>query len=119
MKVSKLGGALLDYWVARAEGIEPSRLILRDQPDAVGKMCVRDDLFKFNPSESWLLGGPVIGRQKIAIYWDVDEWVALWHSESSASGTLHARGPVMAGETALVAAMRCYVASKFGEEVPA
>ncbi|WP_080421233.1 phage protein NinX family protein [Burkholderia ubonensis] len=47
MKISELSGALLDYWVARAEGIEASHLVLHDRLDVAGEMCVRDDLFRF------------------------------------------------------------------------
>ncbi|WP_420956104.1 phage protein NinX family protein [Burkholderia gladioli] len=59
----------------------------------------------------------MIERERIAVYWDVDEWVALWHAEAGPAGTLHANGPTMVGPSALVAAMRCFVAAKFGDEV--
>ena len=60
-------------------------------------------------SSDWALGGPIIEREGIAInaHLDGSEWFArdYWgeHEQS--------------GPTPLIAAMRCYVASKLGDEV--
>ncbi|WP_175878897.1 phage protein NinX family protein [Burkholderia sp. BCC0097] len=121
MKVLKLTGALLDYWVARAEGIEAERLSVRLTPEVVEDACIRDDIFKFNPSESWTLGGPIIERAHIGFAQmffrgPPGGWTAYVNARGTVvglDGDFDADGP-----TQLIAAMRAYVASKFGNEVP-
>jgi hypothetical protein len=73
-----------------------------------------------SPSTDWEHGGPIIERERIDISapeeWSDDErWYAGMYQGKDAqhSHMKHeARGP-----TPLIAAMRAYVASKFGEEV--
>jgi hypothetical protein len=67
----------------------------------------------WNPSTNWAQGGPIIEREKIAIlspmtgeFWDARDGKRL------ETPFVYWRGP-----TPLIAAMRCYVASKLGEEV--
>lgn len=61
----------------------------------------------FSPSTDWSQGGPIIEQKKITPYADDDCWVAqAWKSTVTE-----------AGPTPLIAAMRCYVASKIGNEV--
>jgi hypothetical protein len=64
----------------------------------------------FTPSTDWAQGGPIIEREKIGLHcgdgtWGVD--VGIW--EASHSRCLH----IKRGPTPLIAAMRCYVASKW------
>jgi hypothetical protein len=110
---------MLDYWVARAEG---HRL---DYPDA-GKGYIRvyaENLWlgylpyraesdgahsQYSPSSTWAQGGPLIQRERMLLVPRPDDG---W----SATTTNSDRGW---GDTPLEAAMRCYVASKFGDEVP-
>jgi hypothetical protein len=141
MKTAELTGAQLDYWVAKAEGWRQERF--GDGPDdwewrSAPTAEEPDGLLmadgNFVPSTDWGMGGPIIEREHIALYTDSDSdfvatepWVAgfdikaesgtVWseYSADSASiGLEHGqRGP-----TPLIAAMRAYVASKFGDEVP-
>jgi hypothetical protein len=68
-----------------------------------------------NYSTEWGMGGPIIDREVIALNTPyVDTWCA--------SSDLGEDGPGddnvdMYGDTALIAAMRCYVAAKLGDEV--
>jgi hypothetical protein len=107
MKTSELTGALLDYWVARAEG-ESAEIQTYGDKD----MCV---IFcrEFSPSTDWAQGGPIIERERIQLefhqWHKAAPWCALKHSNAP---SYDERGP-----TPLVAAMRAYVASKFGDEV--
>ena len=55
----------------------------------------------------WALAGPIIERERIAIDWDNDCWNASTDSHPA----------YYSAETPLIAAMRCYVASKLGDEV--
>lgn len=59
-------------------------------------------------STDWAAGGPIIEREGIAIYlYGNSEWNA------------HIGGKEYHGPTPLIAAMRCYVASRLGDEVDA
>jgi hypothetical protein len=89
MKTSELSGAQLDWAVAKAEGY----------PD-------EDISVDWNYSTNWEQGGPIIEREGIALYLYGDaEWNAhIGNKEST-------------GSTPLVAAMRCYVASRLGNEI--
>jgi hypothetical protein len=61
-------------------------------------------------STDWSQGGPIIERECIDLQYqggDVDVWAAdIFDADCS-----------VYGDTALVAAMRCYVVSKLGDEV--
>jgi hypothetical protein len=64
----------------------------------------------FRPSTEWAQGGPIIEREGIRI---VEVAGDVW-------GAVYSRGDVGRehfAETPLIAAMRCYVASKLGDEV--
>ena len=66
---------------------------------------------EWHPSTDWAQGGPTIEREKIATEWTPNnEWRACieWLDEPTYEGF---------GPTPLIAAMRCYVASKLGDEV--
>ena len=133
MKTSELTGALLDYWVARADGAGTDTAKMKDGdawcsiemvPNAMkpfpacilgnkvgrGKHPYRSQWFY--PSTVWAHGGPIIEREKIAIdpltrRREQHDWQAqIWQPYACAT----AAAP-------LVAAMRAYVASKFGDEV--
>lgn len=124
MKTAELTGAQLDYWVAKAEGWHkevwgngPDEWEWRSAPTAEDPegMLQADD--NFTPSTVWDHGGPIIGRERISfidIGWTIE---AGYEPEASGLGIAfmgaHAEGP-----THLIAAMRAYVASKFGKEVP-
>ena len=106
MKVSELQGALLDYWVARAEGHEV-RLSL-DMTLAIIKHGEHG--LGFAPSGRWSEGGPIIERERIAFRITAQEIVAdCMTGDCMGIGT---------GPTHLIAAMRAFVASRFGDEVP-
>lgn len=112
MKVSELTGALLDFWVARAEGLEP---YIRPSGHGPVYCWVRRDgedvAHVFMPNLSLSDAGPIIEREQIAL------------GKNGALGTLHAYEAgedtaIQYGPTPLIAAMRAYVASKFGDELP-
>ena len=114
MKTSELTGPALDWAVAKCEGIELengcyNRLLVDGRMSKGQEMLVR-----FNPSTDWSQGGPIIEREGISIVldWDVVGEFS-W-------GATRIEGPAVSSEqgpTPLIAAMRCYVASKLGDEV--
>lgn len=104
MKTSELIGPALDWAVAQAEGIAlVDGCIFTKDPF--------DEQVLYSPSTDWSQGGTIIER----------EWIEIvpWPNESDEelrwrATQYDAVTPVIcAGPTALIAAMRCYVASKF------
>ena len=91
MKTSELHGAALDWAVAQCEYFPVRHGVDDNCPEY---------------STDWSQGGPIIEREKIALYLNGDDG---WTGED---GWKRATGP-----TPLIAAMRCYVAMKMGDEV--
>jgi len=60
-----------------------------------------------SPSTDWAVGGPIIERAGINLL----ELGGAWVARASTDG-------IWSGETPLIAAMRAYVASVLGDEVP-
>lgn len=107
MKVSELEGALLDYWVGRAAELPISML---------GGMCIwQQNMKPFNPSINWAQGGVIIDRERIEFGRQADDMWGAWIGDLAFD---EPGNPTATGPTHLIAAMRAYVASKFGEEVP-
>lgn len=112
-KVSELQGALLDAAVAKAEGIE---LVDQDQGGLAAwdtdVACWRG----WSACTDWRIAGPIIQRERFEVGpWEGTDWycareVAPTEGESSAWDYEY-------GPTPLIAAMRAYVASKFGDTV--
>jgi len=100
MKTSELTGLKLDWAVAKCEGV-----INGDALD-VGFILEGG----YTPSAGWEQGGAIIEREKISLWSRGKEWAAE-------SFTPNELGLEETGETPLIAAMRCYVASKMGDEV--
>jgi hypothetical protein len=124
MKVAELCGEDLDYWTAQAAGIRIKRYD--------GGFWYTDEQHpkQWDPSESWLMGGPIIERERIGIYegaqWPAPGhppaqwiWCACVGGSPNYGTTLEAPAQrELRGPTPLVVAMRAYVASRFGKEVP-
>jgi len=62
-------------------------------------------------STDWAQGGPIIEREAIQI--TPDEYTGTWSAYMTNEGEPY----VGTGPTPLIAAMRCYVASKLGDEI--
>jgi hypothetical protein len=109
MRVHDLAGAALDLWTAKAAGISNAEIV--DGVCLVGGRHHR-------PSASWSDGGPLIERERISIwrYPDLDSWHAClefsYEREEGVRAKHYYQGP-----TPLVAAMRCLIASKFGNDI--
>ena len=112
MKTSELTRVALDWAVAKAGDmpikINPGHGFFVKHPDGWEY---------FTPSADWGQGGPIIEREEIgtkrhAPCMKGEEWEAMGSITAKGAGYRYAIGP-----TPLIAAMRCYVASKFGDEV--
>ena len=104
MKTNELQGAALDLAVAKCllpDGWNDAEIILGDDTDY---------------STNWALAGPIIELEEISIERDFNRGAAKWacwtpapvRQDTDAFGY---------GPTPLIAAMRCYVASKLGDEI--
>lgn len=107
MKTSELTGAQLDYWVARAEGYAASLQGGHLRISRRGGLDLAE--LGYSPSTEWAHGGPIIERERIAIIPNEGcaEWFAGWPP-----------GRLWIGPTPLIAAMRAFVVSRYGEGVP-
>lgn len=119
---SKLTGVILDQAVAKAMGFqydkETDRRMSCGHPGILSffSVClavVDGRIRVFSPSSDWKDGGPLIERENIDIYHFGREILpSLWECAAEVNA-----GHRQYGETVLMAAMRCLVASKFGGEV--
>ena len=92
MKTSELTGIALDWAVDKAQG----------------RFCLYPCA---SYSTDWAQGGPIIEQEKIAVNYDhtgrrIDCWTAACPFS-----------PSISGPTPLIAAMRCYVTSKLGDDI--
>jgi hypothetical protein len=108
MKTSELSGKNLDWAVMEAEGNWPKK-----SPH-------------FHPSVDWNEGGPIIERENISFYPKCSGYgesstiPTSWFAEKYIHDTLSGRTSktfLRGGPTPLIAAMRCYVQSKLGDNV--
>ena len=91
IKVAEATERQLDWLVARIEGDE--------LPKSGGQ--------GLDYSSDWACGGPILEREGISIYRMTSDWSAAYNPSVATQD----------GPTPLIAAMRCYVASKLGDTV--
>ena len=107
MKTNELTGAALDWAVAKCEGWLETRSCYVFNHQVWDATIPGEDSILYSPSINWAQGGPIIERERLDIYgYDGENWCA--------NDNLRA---TQYGPTPLVAAMRCYVASKLGDTV--
>jgi hypothetical protein len=106
MRTNELTGAALDWAVAKCEGIGLG-------PRGFVVYYFEGDPAMWQPSTDWAQGGPIIEREGINLFQrkgiaakEGRPWLAYNEAQ------LEQEGP-----TPLIAAMRCYVASKLGETI--
>ena len=124
IKTSKLTGDALDWVVAKALKRGPEYNLAAFGTVFRGWWLTQGGEYERMPSYStdWSQGGPIIEREGIDLYCNVPTNPA--HKDPSWRGSWRARyhrcgyGTDMShGPTPLIAAMRCYVASKLGDEL--
>lgn len=120
IKTSELTGEALNWAVAECQGYFDKK---SKNGLTVGRLygCAvwvaphpnawrRNDYTRFTPSTDWAQGGPIIEKEYIGFLPDCGKFWAVYSC-----------GPMVGqrwyGPTPLIAAMRCYVASKLGDEV--
>jgi hypothetical protein len=105
MKTNDLNGAALDWAVAKCEGHDAyiyGGVVRTTMRSVFGPEC--------HYSTNWAQGGPIIERERLNIVPTSIGWES--YPDHGMSDELFETGP-----TPLIAAMRCYVASKLGDEV--
>lgn len=112
VKTSEARGAVLDWLVATAKGFSPVfEHTLYDPIIYLSKMQKQEE-DSYAPSRRWSEGGAVVEYEHINIEYRAPfGWWAAWVR----GGTEDEYG--CTGPTPLVAAMRCFVASRLGDEV--
>ena len=114
LKTSELQGAVLDWAVAKCE-----------QGEFMDETWWADFSHESCYSTDWEEGGLIIEREKLGVWWathyvddDGVEYGNHWYAEPGCTDD-NADKPyrVATGNTPLIAAMRCYVASKLGDEI--
>ena len=141
MKTSELTGAALDWAVCMAQGLKPEDIYISMARSVYASLyrLNRDEDGNLNGryttgpellfSSKWEAGGPIIEREKLTVAYTSDAlpngvpvgWVAV-HPEryvkfDDDGDVSEWHTPDAYGPTPLIAAMRCYVASKLGDEV--
>ena len=111
IKVSETTNTQLDWLVAHSAGlvviqVKNGHTYVPKYPTIGGQ--------RFTPTTDWSQGGPIIEREKIWLKFPftVEGPVEAVHGAFGFPNIVNAFGP-----TPLIAAMRCYVVSKLGDEV--
>lgn len=110
IKTSEATGAALDWLVARCEDLS---VVYRDEHLRIVPIPGQySSPYAWSPTYDWSQGGPIIERERIRLEWQfsLDEWSAHIFEDDKLSVCGW-------GQATLIAAMRCYVASKLGDTV--
>lgn len=113
IKVSEAKGRQLDWLVAECEG-HGDRWLSRWREGGDRRFTYCEVVYKYTerPEQMW----PIIEREGISVVQDyvTQKWVgAFWHEHLDFRALSKSAG----SPSALIAAARCYVVSKLGEEV--
>jgi hypothetical protein len=106
IKTSELTGAALDWAVAKASDL-PYPLVYDEQGEAVS----------VSPSTNWSQGGPLLEREGISVMRIADRLPHQQWEAGEEGDTETEFWGIVCGPTPLIAAMRCFVASRLGDEV--
>lgn len=102
----------IDWAVAKREGLAVEYL-----NDGITRCLLQKPSGRYAPSTDWAQGGPIIEREAISIA-KVGRSLGDAIAPHPECWCAHIDGAYATyGQTPLIAAMRCYVASKLGDEV--
>lgn len=137
IKTSELTGAALDWATAKAVQIPiyqcgegwPGNHVVNEESlrrsivtvGLTGRMLLEgpktSENKEWSPSTDWAQGGPIIELEKVTLSYDEDGQTYSAHVSLFRQRGMSNRTRWRSGPTPLIAAMRCYVASKLGDEV--
>jgi hypothetical protein len=109
MKTSELTGAALDWAVAKCEGFtdyDPDTETMMPPRKGYGRV----NFDEYSYSTDWAHGGPIIEREKIGLTYS--DSIPCWYATNQQGKRF-----LRLGDTPLIAAMRCYVTSKLGDNI--
>jgi len=117
VRVSNLVGEALGWAVGKAEGLDlqlapPGYNGVPWRVFALYRAAVTERTERFNPSEDWALGGPLVEKRMVSLHCpqSTDDIWAGW--------VITDKGEFcQAGDSALIAACRAIVAAKLGDTV--
>ena len=113
IETSELTGAALDWAVTSIENPDALRYGLEDWME-MRRSVVKHGEYVYRWNQSWAQGGPIIEREGITVSKEEGCWSAYFRDNLfEDDGSEHWQ----TGPTPLIAAMRCYVASKLGYEI--
>lgn len=111
MRTSELIGPALDWAVAKCEDADPKWAGF-----SIHKGQVWSNARIYSPSTNWVQGGPIIERERIELVCATSPrvWSAFitHYAQNRPHWTTQGNDPAP-----LIAAMRCYVAFKLGNEI--
>lgn len=106
IKTEELERIALDWAVAKCEGLSFTERL------STWKYKWNKGLVRY--STDWSLAGPIIEKEQITLvhFQGINRWRGSIYTPNGENMAVEGRGP-----TPLIAAMRCYVAFKLGDEV--
>lgn len=112
IKIAEAPRQVIDFLVAKCEGEKYGAPTFRVHQNSKGATVylnagMQQSGIPYRPSTDWAQGGPIIERELISVSSQTNG-----HSWAAKGAHNYSYGP-----TPLIAAMRCYVASKLGDEV--
>ena len=118
MKTSELTGVALDWAVAKCvypDLVWGSSIGVHHASHQIVIPHLPEPKCYWNPSTDWAQGGPIIEREGIDLYQSTGRICAAMWENIPGGGRLIAE--VKDCPTPLIAAMRCYVVSKLGNDI--
>ena len=124
IKVSEASGAVLDWMVAKCEGYQAEgRVFLYGEPSKhvrIANQCGMEHTHHYSFealfSTDWAQGGPIIERAGISLTQQAHE-PGLWWASFCGALDFGQHNNAQYATTPLIAAMRCYVSSRLGDDV--
>lgn len=115
IKTSEATGPALDWLAAVCEG-KAGDCEVHSENVWYGRAT--SGFVRWHPSTNWSQGGPIIEREEIYARptGDAAKWEAMVWRDTKGTDTCGFKYD-QTGPTPLIAAMRCYVASKLGDEI--
>ncbi len=109
VKTSELTGVALDWAVAKCEEVQ---IDICAMPEMVELLRMPLGSGRWRPSRDWAQGGPIIEQERIWVQPEIGKEGSgnAWYAVSMHSTDAY-------GPTPLIAAMRCFVSSRLGDEV--
>ena len=115
MKTSELTGAALDWAVCEATGLLAAYTQFRTGKNFLKVWGVAKNAH-LHPSTDWAQGGPIIERIKGFLF---KHWLEMKRESHQCQAEIHNYDGdwIAFGPTPLIAALRCFVASRLGDNV--